>query len=269
MLSPAKKSKLLLALKTYRKKFLEREMTELDESGTRLMINSFLSEVLGYLPIEEIRTEYMIKGTYADYMIQMGGVRHFLIEVKAYSLQLSEKHLRQAVNYGANEGIEWALLTNGKQFDFYKIIFGQPIGERKIFSVDLSNAANLKHDAGFIQYLHKEAVLKKSLKQLWSRCEALDPVNVAGIIYSKEVLTVIKKLVKNKYCEKCDDEEIVKSLNRIVQEKIDPAVIRPYKTGKVQAKTKKATKPGEETIQAPVVDITVTAGEEGQDAVLG
>ena len=110
--------KLLSALKLYKKRYID-SYTELDESGTRLMVNSFLSEILGFTPIEEIKTEYMIKGTYADYMIQTGGIRHFLVEVKALSLELSDKHLRQTINYGANEGIEWALLTNGRSCDFY------------------------------------------------------------------------------------------------------------------------------------------------------
>ena len=66
MLTPAKQSNMLLTLKSYKKKFLDRDLIELDESGTCLMINSFLSAVLGYQPIEEIKTEYMIKGTYAD-----------------------------------------------------------------------------------------------------------------------------------------------------------------------------------------------------------
>lgn len=98
MLSPAKKQKLLNSLKSYRKQYLDSNLTELDESGTRLMINSFLSEVLGYKPLEEIKTEYMIKGTYADYVIQVNNIRHFLVEVKALSFQLSEKHLRQTIN---------------------------------------------------------------------------------------------------------------------------------------------------------------------------
>ena len=66
MLTKSKKSKLLGALKTYNKKFLRGKLVELDESGTRLMINSFLTDVLGFAAIEEVKTEYMIKGTYAD-----------------------------------------------------------------------------------------------------------------------------------------------------------------------------------------------------------
>src|SRR4051812_18270218 len=104
MLTPSKKSKMLNELKHYKKKFIDRN-SELDESGTRLMVNSFLTDVLGFTPIEEIKTEYMIKGTYADYMVQTNGIRHFLVEVKALSLELSDKHLRQTINYGANEGI--------------------------------------------------------------------------------------------------------------------------------------------------------------------
>jgi hypothetical protein len=63
MISPSKKAKLANSLKSYRKQFLESKLKELDESGTRLMINSFLSDVLGYKQIEEIKTEYMIRGT--------------------------------------------------------------------------------------------------------------------------------------------------------------------------------------------------------------
>lgn len=241
MLTTSKKAKMLNALKSYKKKFLDLNLLELDESGTRLMINHFLADVLGYLPIEEIKTEYMIKGTYADYVIQINGVRHFLVEVKALSLQLSEKHLRQTINYGANEGIEWALLTNGKNLDFYKILFNKPIESRKVFSVDLSDGTTIKPSIDQLQYLHKDAVLKKGLKMLWNKCEALFPENVAGIIYSKEVVGTIKRLIKSKYGEKCDDEEILKTLQRIVCEKFDPLTIKPYRSAKGERKPKKLT----------------------------
>jgi hypothetical protein len=137
MLNPNKKAAMLAALKDYRKKFLINKSQELDESGTRLMINHFLADILCYESLEEIKTEYMIRGTYADYVVQTKGVRHFLVEVKALSLNLSDKHLRQAINYGANEGIEWALLTNGRAFELYKIIFDKPIDYKKVWTVPI------------------------------------------------------------------------------------------------------------------------------------
>ena len=186
------------------------------------MINFFLTDVLGFQALDEVKTEYMIKGTYADYVVQLNGVRHFLVEVKAYSLELSEKHLRQTVNYGANEGIEWALLTNGRSFDFYKILFNKPIESRKVFSIDLTNVSNYKSAIEYLQYIHRDAIVKKS-----------------RFINKKEITNAIKKLIKSKYNEKCDDEELRQSLNRLVLEKINPEQVKPYKSSKKEKTPKK------------------------------
>lgn len=207
MLTQAKQEKLLASLKSYVKRYFSNNLTDLDESGTRILINSFLTDVLGFLPIEEIKTEYMIRGTYADYMIQIGGTRHFLVEVKALSLNLSEKHLRQTINYGANEGLEWALLTNGKSFELYKIIFNKPIEAIKVFSIDLSDG-QLKTHAENLQYLHKDSVKNKGLESLWNKTVALDPKNVAGMLYSPQVIGYIKKSLKDKYGAKFEEENL-------------------------------------------------------------
>lgn len=232
MLSKSKKSKLIIGLKAYVKKFLNSKITELDESGTRLMINDFLSNVLGYIPIEEIKTEYMIRGTYADYVIQIKGVQRFLIEVKSLSLQLSDKHLRQATNYGANEGIDWVLLTNGRSFNFYRIIFSRPIEARKIFSIDLAESEKLKENAEYIEFLHRDSVLRKGLNLLWNKTVALDPEYVAGYLYDSTVINFVKKNLKKKFKVKFTDEEIHNSINRIVAEAIPVEKIKTVRARK-------------------------------------
>jgi hypothetical protein len=238
MLNKTKQVKLLNSLKNYNKKFLKGKPEELDESGTRLMINFFLTDILGFASIEEVKTEYMIRGTYADYVIQTKGVRHFLVEVKSLSLSLSDKHLRQAINYGANEGIEWALLTNGKQFDFYKILFQKPIESRLVFSIDLCDPLNLKNCVELIQFLHKDSVTARGLEQLWNKTVALDPKNVAGLLYTQPVINFIRKTLNKKYKVKFTESEIEHSINRIVNEEIhidDVKHIRIRKTKKKEA----------------------------------
>jgi hypothetical protein len=174
----------------------------------------------------------MIRGTYADYVIQTKGMRHFLVEVKSLSLSLSDKHLRQAINYGANEGIEWALLTNGKQFDFYKILFQKPIEARLVFSFDLSDASNLRKYVEIIQYLHRESILHKGLDRLWHKVVALDPKNVAGLLYAKPVINFIRRTLNKKYRNKFTEEEIENSINIIVQDKIETETIKHIKISK-------------------------------------
>lgn len=242
MLTTSKKTKLFHAVKAYNKKYLHGKMTELDESGTRLMINSFLTDVLGFIPIEEVKTEYMIRGTYADYVVQTKELRQFLVEVKALSFGLSDKHLRQAINYGANEGIEWALLTNGKSFEFYKILFNKPIESRKVFSLDLSDTSQLKNCVEVIQYIHRDSVTNKGLTLLWNKTCALDPLNVAGLLFATPVTNFIKRTLKKKFKSKFTDDEIQASINRIIHEPIALENIKPSKIIKVKRKnTKKPT----------------------------
>jgi hypothetical protein len=239
MLTSGKKSKLLNSLKSYNKKYLHGNVTELDESGTRLMINTFLTDVLGYAPIDEVKTEYMIRGTYADYVIQTKEIRQFLVEVKALSFALSDKHLRQAINYGANEGIEWALLTNGKCFEFYKILFNKPIESRKVFSLDLSDISQLKNCVEVIQYIHRDAVTNKGLTLLWNKTCALDPLNVAGLLFAAPVTNFIKRTLKKKFKNKFSDDEIQASINRIIHEPIALEDVKLTKLSKPRKKNEK------------------------------
>jgi hypothetical protein len=233
MLTDLKKQKLSENIKAYCKRFLSGSITDLDESGTRIMINHFLTDVLGYTALEEVRTEYMIKGTYADYMIQMSGKRHFLVEVKAFSLNLNESHLRQAVNYGANEGVEWALLTNGKNFDFYRILFEKPIIHKKVFSVDFSDAASVKAAIDKIQYLCKEMVNKNGLDTLWNKALALTPNSIAKILLCPDVVSMVRKSVNKSYETKFEDQQIQDTIYKIITDKID---MNDFKIPKLQKK---------------------------------
>jgi len=225
MLPDAKKNQLLTDLKNYKKKY--EKYTDLDESGTRIMINEFLTIILGYKSLEEVKTEYMIKGTYADYVIQVDGKRHFLVEVKAMEIDLSDKHLRQAVNYAANEGIEWALLTNGKNFELYRIIFGQPIDSKLVFRI---NIEDFKTVAESIQYLVKSSVLKGGLDALWNKVTALDPNNIATMLCSNQIVGIIKKELKVKYKANFEEEDVLNAIIKVCEECVsDVKIIKEKK----------------------------------------
>ena len=256
MLSPTKSRKMLAAIKDYRKKYLKTDIDELDESGTRIMINAFLTSILGYRELEEIKTEYMIKGTYADYIVQVGGQRHFLVEVKAYSLDLSGKHLRQAINYGANEGIDWAILTNGRQFQLYKIVFEKPICEKLVLAIDFQaddfKAKNMQQQ---LAHLHRDAVLKKSLAHLWSRSTALDPLNIAGLLFSPQVINFLRRELRRRHQARFGSEEIIETLNEVICGEISSDQI---KMPRFRTKRKKPAKNIERNQKPrPVVEVEI------------
>lgn len=240
MLTETKFQKLVDNLKGYHKRFLNGSITELDESGTRIMINHFLTDVLGFLALEEVRTEYMIKGTYADYMIQIAGKRYFLVEVKAFSINLNENHLRQAVNYGANEGIEWAVLTNGRQFELYKIFFEKPISHKLVFAITMTDT-NFKAQVECLQYLSKECIIKKGLDVLWNKTLALTPESLSKILLSYEFVNDLRKDVNKQFGTKFENDDIQQTLLKIITNKIDIANLKIPKLVAPTAKSKKVT----------------------------
>jgi len=205
----------------YSKKYLNKKYAELDESATRIMVNNFLTEILGYAELEEIKTEYQVRGEYADYVIQVDRKKCFVVEVKAIQLDLSDHHLRQAVSYAANEGIDWILLTNGKNYSLYKVIFSKPIESKKVFSFDLSNPKELKDSVEYLVYLTKKSIIKDELNDFWKRFQALEPVCLCKNLYSMEIVKFLKKVLKKTTGLSFNDNDILESINTIIKTKIE------------------------------------------------
>ena len=171
------------ALREYRKKYLvKKQKLELDEAAARLMVNFFLTGVLGYTELDDIKTEYNIRGEYADYVIQLARKKHIVIEVKSIQLDLNDRHLRQSLSYAANEGIDWILLFNGRQIRLYRVIFAKPISYHLVFDHDLADISSMK-DASFdIVHLYKKMVEKGELDSYWKRFDALTPSSLVKIL---------------------------------------------------------------------------------------
>lgn len=238
MLTSVKTQKLLNGIKEYRKQFFAKDIQELDESGTRIMVNHILTDLLGYKSLEEIKTEYMIKGTYADYVVQIGGDRHFLVEVKALSLALSNKHLRQAIEYAANEGVEWVVLTNGRILQLYKVIFAQPIDSKMVFQINLSSPETVKGCLECLQFLHRDSVVKKGLNQLWNNYIATEKTTLASLVLSKPGIAFLSKQIRSKFKSKFDEKVIVEAARRMISEPVNLEEVKVLRTSSVKGKKK-------------------------------
>ncbi len=199
MPTPAQTAKVEKSLREYRTRYLTKKQNlEVDESATRIMVNTLLTSVLDYAELDDIKTEYNIKGTYADYVIQINRKKHVVVEVKSIQLDLNSNHLRQAADYAANEGIDWALLTNGRQVKLYRILFEKPMQRRQVFDYDLSDLSTIKKAAADIAYLSKKSVQKGELDSYWKRFDALTPTSIAKAIYTEDVMRAIRlRLKKN------------------------------------------------------------------------
>lgn len=213
--------KLKTQLRDYKRKYLRKEFTKLDESATRIMVNNFLTEILGYKELEEIKTEYRIRSEYADYVIQVHRKKHFVVEVKSIQLDINDKHLRQSLSYAANEGIDWILLLNGRQVELYRVNFGKPVSTTLIYSLDLLDKENLKQAPELIWYLTKPSVQKGELESFWKRTNAMLPENLAKLLYSEDIVKRLRTQLKKETGIYFQAEDVAKSLYELIIHEVE------------------------------------------------
>lgn len=205
------------SLREYRKKWLGKSKGKsLNEADTRICVNDFLTEVLGYQVHEEIKTEYAIRGQYADYVIQLKRKKQFVVEVKAMEIDLTSKHLLQASHYAADEGIDWILLTNGMSLELHRVLFSKPVSDVQIFKFDLSDLSQIEKASDAIVNLTKRAVEKGELEEYWKRFDALSPTKLVRTIYTEEIIGAIRRKIKKDSGMNFDQADVLSAVHELV-----------------------------------------------------
>lgn len=167
---------------------------DVNESDTVVIVTDLLQEVFGYDKYTEITSEHMIRGTFCDLAVKLEGSLAFLIEVKAIGLDLKEQFVRQAVDYAANQGVEWVALTNGIVWKVYKVTFGKPIENELVVDIDLlaMNPRSTKH-VELVGLLAKEGWQKAQLGEYHSQKQALSRFTLGALILGDPVLDLLRR----------------------------------------------------------------------------
>lgn len=222
---------------------------DVNESDTVTIITDMLSDVFGYDKYSEITSEYVIRNTFVDLAIKLDGKAQLLIEVKAIGLDLKEAYVKQAVDYGANEGIEWVVLTNGVLWQIYKVSFGKPVGHELILQIDFLNVSHKNQDdLENLYLLTKEGLGKSVLGEYHTQRQALSRFFIGAIVLSEPVLDVIRReLRKISPDVKIDIEQISDVLtNEIIKREVMEGDKADEAQRKVSRAVKRAAKKREE-----------------------
>lgn len=207
-------------LKKYQKIVGTLRERDISEADTVTVIKDILSDLFGYDKYTELTSEQQIRGTFCDLAIQVDGKIHYLAEAKAAGVNLNDNHLRQAVNYGANEGIEWIILTNAIEWKIYRIKFGKPIDFEEIFSFDICNlSSRSEDDIAKIALLSRENVTTDALGAFHQQAQIVNRHVIAEIMRTTEVLSCVRKEMRKLFDVKVTDEEVLKIFETGIQKR--------------------------------------------------
>ena len=221
---------------------------DIHESDTVTIVVDMLESVFGFDKYTEITSEHAIKGTFCDLAVKIDGNVKYLIECKAIGLDLKENHLRQAINYGAHEGIPWVVLTNGMEWQIHKIRFERPITSELVAVINFEEISHRNKDNLMqVFLLCRQGIKKQVMEDYHERSQIVNRFMVAAISQTDPVVAVIrrelKRLAPGLKVEKEEIQELLKSgvLKRDVNqgEGADQAAARVKKSAAKQSREKK------------------------------
>jgi len=186
-----------LMVKKYQSVLSEAKDRDISESDTVVIIGDMLADMFGYKKYTEITTEFAIRGTYCDLAVKVDANVRFLIEAKAIGVALKDNHIKQAIDYGANHGIEWVVLTNGVIWQVYKIHFKQPIDKALIFEIDiLQTSPKNQQMLECFGNLSREGFTQSSMTAFFQQQQATNKFSLAALLSTEPIILAITKELK-------------------------------------------------------------------------
>lgn len=212
--------RLIAALKRYQpivRKLAERDISEAD---TVTVIKDMLTDLFGYDKYAELTSEQQIRGTFCDLAIKVEGKVHYLAEVKSAGTSLNDNHLRQAVNYGAHQGIEWIILTNAITWKVYRIRFTQPIDWEEVYCFDMGALSSRSgEDLAKLFMLCRESISTDALQEFHRQAQILNRYVIADLLTSDAVVGSLKRELRRLFdgVRTTDDELRILLTNDVIK----------------------------------------------------
>jgi predicted type IV restriction endonuclease len=211
-------------LKKYQGIITQIKKKDANESDTVTVIIDILQDIFGYDKYSEITSEYAIKGTYCDLAILDAHKKiSFLIEVKAISVTLNDNHIKQALDYGANAGVNWVLLTNSEVWMLYKIKFGKPIDKELVAEFNLLTInPKVDKELGALFVISKDGQDKSIIEDFYTSIQVKNKFIIGCLLNSEDVYSLIRRTMKKLFADvKISEQEIADiMLNDIIKREI-------------------------------------------------
>jgi len=231
--------RLTASLKKFQPILTSARARDVNESDTVLIITDLLAYFFGYDKYSEITSEHAVRGTYCDLAIKLDGQLSLLIEVKAIGLELKDPHVKQAVDYAANQGVEWVVLTNGVTWRVYRVHFTKPIDNELVLELDLLqfNPRSASHLES-LYLLTREGILKDSLPLYYAQRQATNRFFLGALLLSDSILDVVRRELRRLAPDVRIDNAEIKSA--LMSEVLKREVVEGEKADEARKKVQRA-----------------------------
>lgn len=215
--------RLVAGIKRFQPILAAAKARDVGETDTVTIVKDMLADVFGYDKYSELTSEFAIRGTYCDLAIKLEALLATLVEVKAIGLELKESHSKQAVDYAANQGVDWVLLTNGIRWCVYHVVFSRPIAQELVVDIDFMTLnPKSESDIETLFLWCKEGWQRSALGDFRTQKQALSRFFLGAMVLSDPVLEVVRRELRRVSPDVRIDIEQIRTvlLNEVVKREV-------------------------------------------------
>jgi hypothetical protein len=184
-------------IKKYQGILTQAKKRDVSEADTVVIVNDILSDVLGYDKYQHVTSESAVRGTFVDPAVSVENKTRFFIEVKAINTELKDSHVKQAVDYAANAGVDWVVLTNGLMWRVYKVQFTKPIDKFLACNVDMLETSHKDEEMiSCFGNLSREGFSKDSMGDFLLEKQITNKFSVASILMTPTIVEHIRREIR-------------------------------------------------------------------------
>ncbi len=151
------------------------------------------------------------------------------------------------MDYAANQGVDWVLLTNGITWRVYHLIFAKPIEQELVLEFDATSlSSRSERDIETLFLLCKEGWQKSAIGDYHTQRQALSRFFIGAVLQTDPVLDTIRRELRRVSPDvKIDSEQIKDVLrNEVIKREVlegDKAIEATKKINRSASKALRAT----------------------------
>jgi hypothetical protein len=186
--------RLAIGLERYAPLFNAARAARYDEGRTRLLVEDFLADVLGFDRNTQLSAEYLEHGACCDLALQFGGAPAMLIEVRPAGSSLDGIDTDRACRHAVDQGCSWFALTNGSVWHIHRIDYGFALTTERVLDLDLlALDPHDPEDLDQLALLTREGWLEGRLAAFDLEQRARSPHAVAASLLTEPVLRAVQR----------------------------------------------------------------------------
>ncbi len=116
--------------------------------------------------LDQVRAEYRhtSKDNPVDYALFAKGHPVLFLEAKALDINIDDhKFISQIISYANVSGVNWAVLTNGREWHLYTVFAKVPAAQKRLFSVEASDPKA----SGWLRWIMPSKLSGNELEVMW------------------------------------------------------------------------------------------------------